>query len=226
MIDQLTIGDKASYDDFGASLARFDAKPPKKKSIRETIPFFNGSYDFSAINGEVYWEDRVIECIFEMLADTPEELEEKKAAFSNWVMNVTEQHIHSPFIPDYHFVGTFDEMDYEDDDGLDKTTATVTFLAYPYKVANVPKKYEYHTEWQDINTWYIPNESSHPVEAYVTITSARAGNTVQIDDTIKTTTEEPVDTFYLKIPPDTVRVQVSGKYGSTTVMIEFTEEAL
>ena len=226
MTDQLTIGDKDSYDDFDASLARFDAKPPKKKSIRETIPFFNGSYDFSTINGEVYWEDRVIECIFEILADTPEELEDKKAAFSNWVMNVTEQDIYSPFIPDYHFVGTFEEMDYEDDDGLDKTTATVTFLAYPYKVANEPKRYQYITERGGTNTWYIPNESSHPVEAYVAITSAQAGNTVQIGDTIKTTTAEPVDTFYLKISPGTVLVHVSSKNGSTTVEIEFTEEAL
>lgn len=38
MIDQLIIGDKASFDDFGASVATRKIKMPKKKSIKETVP--------------------------------------------------------------------------------------------------------------------------------------------------------------------------------------------
>ena len=42
MIDQLIIG----------GLAKSKKKPPKKKSIKETVPFSNVTYDFTAINGE------------------------------------------------------------------------------------------------------------------------------------------------------------------------------
>ena len=143
MIDQLIIGDKGSYDDFGASLSKRNIGQPKKKSIKETVPFSNKTYDFSAINGEIYWEERELEYTFEMTANTPEKLEEMKGAFADWVMYIHEQDIHDPFIFGYHFVGTFAEVDFEDDEGLDKTTATVKFTAYPFKLSNIVKKYTY-----------------------------------------------------------------------------------
>ena len=78
MIDQIKIGDKSSYDDFSASFSNRKIGKPKKKVIKETIPFSNITYDFSAINGELYWEERELEYTFEITADTPEELEELK----------------------------------------------------------------------------------------------------------------------------------------------------
>lgn len=163
MIDQLIIGDKGSYDDFFASVAERKIGQPKKKSIKETVPYSNVTYDFSAINGEVYYNERELEYIFEMTADTPEELEEMKAAFSNWVMNVFEEEIHDPFIPDYHFIGTYDDMDYADEETLDKTTATVKFTAYPYKVANVVKKYTFTIAGNSSANAVILNNSSHRI---------------------------------------------------------------
>lgn len=137
MMDQLSIGTKASYDDFQASIASRKLKMPKKKSIKETVPFSNVTYDFSAIGGEVYWEERVLEYVFEITAETPEKLEELKTAFINWVASVQEEELHDPFYPDHHFLATYDDLDPEDDEGLDKCTLTVTFTAYPYKLANV-----------------------------------------------------------------------------------------
>lgn len=163
MYDQLTIGDKASYTDFSASLASRKIAPPKKKSIKATVPFSNVTYDFSAINGETYWEERELEYIFEITADDPEELEELKRAFSSWVMNVLDEEIHDPFIPFHHFRGTYSDMDYEDDEGLDKTTATVRFTAYPYMIADTPTVREVVVPASGEETVLFPNESSHPV---------------------------------------------------------------
>ena len=137
MLDQLIIGEKASYDDFGASVAYRTIEQPKKKEIKETIPFSNVTYDFSAINGEVYWNERKLEYVFEMTASTPQELEGMKIAFASWVMNVQDEKIFDPFIADYHFKGTFSEMSFDDDESVEKTTATVAFMVYPYKIANV-----------------------------------------------------------------------------------------
>lgn len=145
-MDQLIIGDKASFDDYGASMAQRFIGMPTKKSIKETVPFSNVTYDFSAINGEVFWNERELEYVFEMMASTPEELEEMKMNFSNWVMDIIEEEIHDPFIPEYHFIGTYDDMKYEDEEGLDKTTVTVTFMAHPLKVSNTPRTYRLELE--------------------------------------------------------------------------------
>ena len=163
MIDQLIIGDKGSFDDFGFSLASRKIGQPKKKSIKETVPYSNKTYDFSAINGEVYWEERELEYILEMTASTAEELEEMKAAFAGWVMNVMDEEIHDPFITDYHFVGTYDDMSFEDEETLDKTTATVKFTAYPYKVANIVKKYTHTIAGKGSLVVNLLNNSSHRV---------------------------------------------------------------
>lgn len=138
-MDQLIIGEKASFDDFGASVASRKIKMPKKKVIKETVPFSNITYDFSAINGEIYWEERELEYVFEITAETPERLEELKTAFASWVASAQEAELHDPFIPDYHFRATYEDMTPEDDEGMDKTTLTVKFTAYPYMIANVAK---------------------------------------------------------------------------------------
>ena len=167
-MDQIIIGDKASFEDFSASVASRKIKMPKKKSIKETVPFSNVTHDFSAIDGEIYWEDRELEYIFEITADTPEELEQLKSTFATWVMSVMGQELHDPHIPDYHFLATYDDMNPEDDEGLDKSTITVTFTAYPYKIANTPKVYDNislpASKWIQMN---ILNESDHPVSVTI-----------------------------------------------------------
>lgn len=168
MIDQLIIGDKASYDDFKASMAFREIGTPPKKSIKETVPFSNVTYDFSKINGEIYWEERELEYVFEIIADTPEKLEELKADFSNWIMNVVSENLIDPFIPYFHFVGTYADMTYEDDEHFDKTTATVTFTAYPYKVANLPKVYEITVGAKASGTLDVVNGSSHRITPTIT----------------------------------------------------------
>ena len=166
MLDQLKIGDKSSLDDFGASLASRSIQPPPKKVIKETVPFSNVTYDFSKINGELYWEERELEYVFEITADTPEELEEKKIAFSAWVMNVMQENIYDPYEPDWHYVGTYDSLDYDDEDCVEKTTATVVFLAYPYKIANVETVYAFALKTSNIGST-VTNDSAHRVTPVV-----------------------------------------------------------
>lgn len=193
MIDQLMIGDKASFDDFSASVAARVIGTPPKKTIKETVPFSNTTYDFSKINGELYWEERVLEYIFELTAHTPEELEELKAAFSAWVMAVMNEQLSDPFIPDYHFLATYDEMEFEDDEGMDKTTATVTFTAYPYKIANVAKVYDATVPANSSVTFAILNESSHRIAPTVFTDN---GVDVAIGDGAATTMQAGAQTLY------------------------------
>lgn len=224
MYDQLIIGDKASFDDFGASVASRKIKMPPKKSIKETVPFSNLTYDFSAINGETYWEERELEYVFEITADDPEKLEELKRRFSSWVMSVQEQELHDPHIPDYHFLATYSKLEPEDDEGLDKTTLTVTFTAYPYMIANYPKVYDTLLPVKGVRTLTIMNESDHPVS--LTVDTERI-ITVKIGDALTASVPAGVGTYdALKVPQGLVDVELycSEAY-DCFVRLSFYEEA-
>lgn len=227
MVDQLVIEDRASFDDFGASLAKRSVGMPKKKSIKETVPFSNKTYDFSAINGEVYWEERELEYTFEMIAPTPEELEEMKAAFSAWVMPLIEAKIFDPFIEDFHFVGTFDELKFEDDEGLDKTTATVKFSAYPYKVANLPKTYTYTSGGiLDTKKANIVNNSIHPVLPTVKVTGDQANIVINGSSYSLSIGEYNDAAFMLAVGSNAWEIKGVGLLSTTTTTVEvsFVEE--
>lgn len=223
MIDQLIIGDKLSHDDFSASIALRKLNLPKKKSIKESPPFSNITYDFSAINGEVYWEERELEYVFEILADDPEQLEELKKAFASWVMNVMSQELHDPFIPDYHFLATFEDMDFEDDEGLEKTTATVIFKAYPYKISNRPIVYSFTIAASSEATSLIENKSSHRVTPTITTDNAItiiAGNS-SYSLGAGTTKDER---FNLAVGKNEITIQNTSANSQVVVTISFDEE--
>ena len=222
-MDQIIIGDKASFDDFSASVASRKIKMPKKKSIKETVPFSNITHDFSAIDGEIYWEERALEYIFEITADDPEELEELKSQFSSWVMGVMNQELHDPYISDYHFLATYDDMDPNDDEGLDKSTLTVKFTAYPYKIANTQKVYEVALLASEAKGVDILNESDHPV-------SLTIDNTVSISFGIGSGAMEAITSgrgtySALKLPKGLSRVyMLNSEAKDGTVQISFNEE--
>ena len=220
MIDQLIIGKKASFDDFGASVSERQISYPKKKSIKKTVPFANVTYDFSKINGELYWEERTVEYIFEIMADTPELLEQKKQAFSNWVMNVMNEKIYDPFIPDFHYLGTYEDMSPEDDESLLKTTLTVKFTVYPYAIANEPKKYDFTITAGEEKTVVIVNGSSHRITPTF---STNAVITVKLDNVSYSVAvgETKDDSFFLKEGANTVTIKAGT---DCTVTVSFIEE--
>lgn len=168
MLDQVKIGDKFSLDDFGASMAFRTISHPAKKEIKETVPFSNRTYDFSKINGEQYWNERELQFVFEITANNPEDLEHKKYRFSNWVMNVFNEEIHDPFDQEFHYLGTFSDLEYDDEECVEKTTATVSFMAYPYKIANKATNFVVVVPANSRKTVNVLNDSGHRIVPAVT----------------------------------------------------------
>lgn len=220
MIDQLIIGNKASYDDFEASVKERKDNKPKKKSIKETVPFSNVTYDFTAINGEIYWEDRTLEYVFEITANTPEELEEKKQLFTSWIMNVMNEELHDPFIRGYHFNATFDSIDIDDSE-IEKSTIKVVFTAYPYMIADTKKVNEIDFGANEEITEKIINDSSHRImptfiaSAPLSITMGEKMYTVGSGKFTD-------DAFIFAVGANTVTIKGTGTAG--TLKIEFYEE--
>lgn len=170
LLDQLRINDKYSYDDFEASLKERTVSEPKKKTIKDTVAYSNKTYDFSAINGEVYWEERVLEYVFEIIADTPEELEEKKRKFLAWIMFIQNEDLYDPYIMNYHFKATYDSIKVDDSE-IEKSTITVTFTAYPYMIANTETLYTIAVDIGEERTVTLINNSVHKIIPKITATA-------------------------------------------------------
>ena len=220
MIDQLRIGNKYSYDDFEANVKERKIGSPKKKITKDTVPFSNTTYDFSNINGELYWEERMLKYIFEMDATTPEELEEKKIAFNTWVMNVFSEKLYDPFIEDYHFIATFADIDFDDSE-IEKTTATVNFTAYPFMMSNVKRVFTFNIPTASEEVVQFENKSSHKVTptliASVPLSFSYNGTTYSIK-----AGEMTSDSFRLDAGINMIKIQPVATGG--TLRIEYVEE--
>lgn len=221
-LDQLIIGDKKSYEHFEASVKDIRIKDPEKKEVKETVPFSNVTYDFSMINGELYWNERDIEVDFEIMADTPEELVVKKAAFDSWVMNVFDENIYSPYDPDFHYVGTYNKKSYADEDNKEKTVATVVFKVYPYKIANVPKLYHIVIPAGSEVTEYVINNSAHRLTPTVV---AGGEVTIQFQNVSYAVPMGEItdDTLRMPVGVNTFTIQ-NATEADCTVTIKFYEE--
>ena len=138
--DGVTINGKHSYKDFDLCIKRRAFSTPERQSIRETVPFMHGYYDFSTLNGEPSFTERTVSYTFDVIADTVEELENKRRAILDWLMNVNEAVIQDDTIPDYHFVGSYDSCSMDEDDYGDVMELQVTFVCQPFQIANVPSQ--------------------------------------------------------------------------------------
>ena len=220
MIDQLRIGNKYSYDDYEANVKERTIGSPKKKIIKETVPFSNITYDFSKVDGELHWQERTLKYIFEIDAFTPEELEEKKIDFKTWVMNVFEEELHDPFIQDYHFIATFENIDFDDSE-IEKTTITVTFSAYPFMFSNTKKGITYDIPTASEEEVRIVNKSSHKITpaliASVPVSFVYENVTYSIN-----AGETTNDSFKLETGTSTLTIQPVATGG--TLRIEYVEE--
>ena len=56
---------KHSYYDFGLKIISREFNPPSKKKVKETLPYMNGSYDFSSLYGDNVYEERTVKYVFD-----------------------------------------------------------------------------------------------------------------------------------------------------------------
>lgn len=159
MIKQLIINGLKSYDDFGVYISSRKISQPKKKIIKESIPFSNVVYDFSNINGEIYWEERTLEYTFDIAEVSTELMEEVKSRLLDWLMNAQDVEIYDPYIGDYHYKGSFESDSWNEDFGSGELS--VSFTVYPYKISN--EEIEITELIEENKTITINNNSSHRI---------------------------------------------------------------
>lgn len=134
--DGIRIKDLHSYRDFDLYIKSRHISLPEKKSIRETVPFMNGYYDFSALNGSPTWNERIIEYAFDVIGNTPQELEAEVARVIDWLGNVHDEDIFDDTLPNQHWHGSYESCDVDYDDSGESAEIKVAFVVHPFKIAN------------------------------------------------------------------------------------------
>ena len=141
MTQGIRINNKHSYGDFGLYLKSRNISLPEKKTIRQTVPFMNGYYDFSALNGAPAWNERKIEYAFDVTNDSAVELDFFVSYIMDWLGNVHEVDIYDDTMYGFHWHGSYDSCSLTWDDSGMQAEIQVTFVVHPFKIANEPTAY-------------------------------------------------------------------------------------
>jgi len=131
----INFNNKNSYTDLGITIDSFGIQPPAKKKIKESVPFMNGSYDFSTVgsNGEITYSERVIRLKFNLIESNRASLWNKYSEVLEWLLGVGQsQLIFSDMIDCYYLAEVEDAPSFET---LIKNGGImeVEFITYPFK---------------------------------------------------------------------------------------------
>lgn len=146
MKTQIIINDTGSYSDYGVSIKSRNIGIPKKKKIKQTVPYMNGTYDFSYLYNEQAYEDRELTYVFNIIGANKMDMHSKKINFLDWIMNFSRTKLVDTTIPGFHFLAEAEETSFEEKTRYGELT--VKFTAYPFKISNLQ---DGHDIWDDFN---------------------------------------------------------------------------
>lgn len=218
MIKSIRALGKASYDDFGLYINNRNIPIPAIKEIYETVPFLNGSYNFTYINGESAYEDRIISYSFDISEFSIEEMEIEKKRILKWISKIIDTDIYDDYIPNYHFRGSAISPDWSED--ISQGVMTIKFRVYPFMIANESKKYNYIFSENEDKIIDIINNSDHSI---VPIFKCENSALITIGDSNYSLPSGTISDDDLLFQSGNIQLQVqtTGEFA-----IEFFEEAL
>ena len=145
----ITYNNKHSFNDLGLTVLNTRLiQAPSKAKVSQTIPFMNGSYDFSNLYGSTCYTDRVLEYEFLIKANDSAGLELKRMDIESWLLTLNEK---TPLIDDnlkdFYYLAECINTEFEEiNNHVGKLKAH--FEAYPFKFG---KNFEGHDIWDDFN---------------------------------------------------------------------------
>ena len=133
--DGVTINGLHSFRDFGLCIKEKKIGLPAKRIIQDSVPYMNGSYDFTTLGGAATWGDREITYTFDILADSEQAMNRQRDSIINWLMNVHDADIYDDAIPGWHFHGSYCGGEMSDD--VELSELSVSFTCHPFRIADV-----------------------------------------------------------------------------------------
>lgn len=100
----IIVNGKHSYKDYELTIYERNIGIPAKKKITKTIPYMNGSYDFSLLYGDQAYEEREIEYKFNLTGNNYIELNYKKSMILEWLMKGNKNKLYDDEMPGYYLM--------------------------------------------------------------------------------------------------------------------------
>lgn len=138
MIGGFSVGGIHTLYDLGFCISNRSLSAPKKKTVRKTIPYMSGSYDFSNLYGKEFFEDRELVYSFDFISDDPRDLEKQITRITEFASPIHEADIYDDDLPHYHFRGSCASCEPERDEYGLSATVKVAFAVYPFRISNDP----------------------------------------------------------------------------------------
>lgn len=216
MTKGISANNKHSFNDFNLCIAERKITPPSPKRITETVPYMNGEYDFSSINGEVALENGKLYYEFDIAELTTELMQQVKSSFLTWIYSIVDTNICDDYIGNYYFSGSLDSIEWNEDFG--KGTLGITFSVYPYMYSKTETAIEFTVENEFIKN--ITTNSSHNIVPSIT---TDADLTIEKDDKIYTLSSGTYknEDFLLKVGDNNIKFG-----GNANVKITYRDEVI
>ena len=138
---------KHSYNDFEIKILSISISIPSKRKIKDTVPFMNGSYDFSLLYGEQTYDEREITYTFSLPKKDKVKLNMLKIKIIEWLYDGIQSKIYDDQFPNFHFLAECTDIDY-DESFYNYAQLTATFIAYPFKISTLQ---DGHDIWDEFN---------------------------------------------------------------------------
>lgn len=218
MIKSIRALGKATYDDFDIYINSRNIPIPAIKEITDTIPYMNGSYDFSYIDGEAAREDNIISYGFDISEFSIEEMEFAKRSIISWLSRISDTDIFDDYIKDYHFHGSAITPDWSED--ASQGELVIKFRVYPYMIKNDPKIYAFTFSEDEIKNIQIENNSDHSIVPKITCEN---NSNIEINEFKYSLSSGIFEDSEIMLKPGTIdlKIQTTGNF-----KIEFFEEVL
>lgn len=185
--DGIRIRDLHSYRDFDVYIKHRNIGLPEKKSIRETVPFMNGYYDFSALNGAPAWGEREIEYVFDVVGDSPQDAENNMERILDWLCNVQDEDIFDDTLTRKHWHGSYGTCKPGYDESGELVELSVTFVVHPFKIADEPTEYTMTTGTYTITNLgmvvapYVISDATAAIQIGNYVSSIPANEKIQLE---------------------------------------------
>lgn len=156
-----------TFRDLGFMISKRNISIPEPNKIKESVPYQNGEYDFSLLNGEMTYKNRILTYTFDVGELSTEEMEIEKRKIVNWASSVVNEKIYDDYLPEYYFMGSFDSSSWTEDFGQGEIT--IKFSVYPFMYEKIETIKSFNIEGDLIIN--LTTESSHKIIPTIISTS-------------------------------------------------------
>lgn len=140
---------------------------PAKKKIKDSVPFMNGSYDFSTVgsNGEIVYSERQIVINIGIPAESNEELQLVYSNLLNWLVDTGKHQLIFDDLDDYYFLGEVESAT-KLSEVMEYGSFEVTITADPFKVSkeyvgsDIWDTFNFEEDYAQTNTYAISGSKS------------------------------------------------------------------